>query len=224
MIGQDHHCIAPKRAVGLRLHIGLAQRIHMVHKHRLTPPPKVDGKEICGTGDAKTPVVRHTDQIRVSWSTLCVGWMKFPLLCRDIMRHLIPVLLLLTTPAHAWEFSPTPICTLTHSEAAMDVKLTYDHATGLYAIALTQPQAWPNAPAFSIRFDGARPNTISTTRHVTDGATLTVTDQGFGNVLDGLEFNSTATAFTNTSAASVSLEGAAAPVQRFRACTTTPIA
>ncbi|MFL4468866.1 hypothetical protein ACERZ8_02895 [Tateyamaria armeniaca] len=139
------------------------------------------------------------------------------------MRHLIP-LLLLTTPAHAWEFTPTPICTLTHTEARADVELTYDHTTRLYAIKVTTPQAWPAAPAFSIRFDGAAPNTISTQRHQTDGATLTVTDSGFGNVLDGLEFNTTATAFTQTAAVTVSLEGAAEPVQKFRACTTAPVA
>ncbi|MEO0380653.1 MAG: hypothetical protein AAF252_10305 [Pseudomonadota bacterium] len=139
------------------------------------------------------------------------------------MRHFIH-LLLLTSPAHAWEFTPTPICTLAHTEASAEVTVTYDHATGLYAIAVTSPQAWPASPTFSVRFDGAAPSTISTQRHQTDGATLTVTDAGFGNVLDGLEFNTSATAFTQTSAVTVSLEGAAGPVQQFRACTTAPIA
>lgn len=139
------------------------------------------------------------------------------------MRILIP-LLVAALPAAAWEFTPSPICTITHSEPALDVRMTYDHTTSLYAIAVTHPQGWPSAPAFSIRFDGAQPNIISTTRHQTDGATLTVSDQGFGNVLDGLQFNATATAFTATSAATVSLDGAAEPVQRFRDCTTAPIA
>ncbi|MEP0147550.1 hypothetical protein [Tateyamaria sp.] len=135
-----------------------------------------------------------------------------------IMRYLIP-LLFLASPAAAWEFTPTPICTLTHTEASADVAVTYDHATGLYAIAVTSPSGWPASPAFSIRFDGPRSNIISTERHQTDGPTLTVSDAGFGNVLDGLEFNSTATAFTQTSAVTVSLDGAAEPVQQFRACT-----
>lgn len=139
------------------------------------------------------------------------------------MRHLI-ALLLLSSPAHAWDFTPTPICTLTHAEAGTDVAVTYDHSTQLYAIAVTSALGWPSAPAFSIRFDGPRPNVISTTRHQTAGNTLTVTDAGFGNVLDGLEFNQTATAFTATAAATVSLDGAAAPVARFRACATAPIA
>ena len=131
---------------------------------------------------------------------------------------------LLTTPAHAWEFSPTPICTLTHIEAAAEVAVTYDHATRLYAIAVTSADGWPSAPAFSIRFDGAQPNTISTSRHQTTQNTLTVSDVGFGNVLDGLEFNTTATAFTQTAAVTVSLAGAAPEVQKFRACATAPVA
>jgi len=139
------------------------------------------------------------------------------------MRHII-AFALLTGPAHAWEFTATPICTLSHVEASAEVTVTYDHTTGLYAIAVTTPNDWPASPAFSMRFDGARPNIISTQNHQTEGNTLTVSDTGFGNVLDGLEFNATATAFTATSAVTVSLSGAAEPVQRFRACATAPIA
>ncbi|WP_147107307.1 hypothetical protein [Tateyamaria sp. syn59] len=138
------------------------------------------------------------------------------------MRYLT-AFALLASPAHAWDFSPSPICTLSHQEEAAEITVTYDHATRLYAIAVTNTDGWPSAPAFSIRFDGAQPNTISTTRHITTGQTLTVTDAGFGNVLDGLEFNSTATAFTQTAAVTVSLTGAAPEVQKFRACTATPI-
>jgi hypothetical protein len=43
-------------------------------------------------------------------------------------------------------------------------------------------------------------------------------------VLDGLQYNTTATAFTDTAAATVSLDGAADPVERFRDCTQAPIA
>lgn len=139
------------------------------------------------------------------------------------MRSLI-ALVLLAAPAHAWEFSPTPICTLSHTQVGAQVRVTYDHTTSLYAIAVTSSDGWPSAPAFSIRFSGARPNTISTQNHQTTDQTLTVTDRGFGNVLDGLEFNHTATAFTQTAAVTVSLDGAAEPVRRFRACATAPIA
>ncbi|MEM6758599.1 MAG: hypothetical protein AAF601_03885 [Pseudomonadota bacterium] len=138
------------------------------------------------------------------------------------MRNFI-ALLLLCGPAYAWEFSPTPICTLSHSEGATQMVVTYDHATALYAVAVTTPDGWPDAPAFSIRFDGPQANVISTRRHVVAGNTLTVTDSGFGNVLDGLEFNLSATAFTQTAAAEVSLEGAAEPVQAFRGCVKTPV-
>lgn len=140
----------------------------------------------------------------------------------DPMRFLI-ALLVVTTPAHAWEFTPSPICALFHSEGGTDVRVTYDHATALYAIAITSPSGWPASPAFSIRFDGSRPNTISTQTHQSAGQTLTVTDSGFGNVLDGLEFNSTATAFTQTAAVTVTLDGAADPVRQFRACATAPL-
>lgn len=133
-------------------------------------------------------------------------------------------LLLLAAPAHAWEFSPTPICTLTHAEGPAEITLTYDHGSQLYAVAVTSPDGWPDAPAFSMRFDGARPNTIATARHGVQGNTLSVTDTGFGNVLDGLEFNRSATAFTQTAAVTFSLDGAAEPVRRFRDCTKTPIA
>ncbi|KIC50137.1 hypothetical protein [Tateyamaria sp. ANG-S1] len=139
------------------------------------------------------------------------------------MRYLI-ALALLTTPAHAWDFTPSPICTLAHIENTAEMTITYDHTTRLYAIAVTNSDGWPAAPAFSIRFDGPRPGTISTTRHETDGPTLTVSDIGFGNVLDGLEFNTTATAFTQTAAVTVSLDGAAPEVQKFRACAMAPVA
>ncbi|MEO0938323.1 MAG: hypothetical protein AAFY38_09225 [Pseudomonadota bacterium] len=138
--------------------------------------------------------------------------------------RLFAFLLLTATPALAWEFSPTPICTLTHTEGPAEITVTYDHGTQLYAVAITSPDGWPDASAFSIRFDGPRPNTISTARHQTEGNTLTVTDTGFGNVLDGLEFNRSTTAFTQTAAVTFSLDGAAEQVARFRDCTKAPVA
>ena len=113
---------------------------------------------------------------------------------------------------------------LTHSEAGIDVAVTYDHATRLYAIALTTPQGWPAAPTFSMRFDGPKPNTISTLRHQVSDTTLTVTDTGFSNVLNGLQYNQPATAFTSPAAVAVSLSAAAEPVAQFKDCTQTPLA
>lgn len=137
---------------------------------------------------------------------------------------LILGLLISPAPLLAWDFAPSPICTLSHSEGGSDVTVTYDHGTKLYAIAVSSPDGWPAAPGFSIRFDGARPNIISTTRHRVTGSRLTVTDSGFGNVLDGLEFNKSATAYTETASITVSLDGAAMPVQAFRACAKAPVA
>lgn len=77
-----------------------------------------------------------------------------------------------------------------------------------------------------MRFDGARPNTIATNRHQLgqNGAALTVIDRGFGNVLDGLEFNDTATAFTETQSVAIPLAGAAPEVRKFRTCVAAPTA
>ena len=49
-------------------------------------------------------------------------------------------------------------------------------------------------PIFAIAFVGDSPFEITTNRHALsdDGQTLTVRDRGFGNVLNGMEFNTTA--------------------------------
>jgi hypothetical protein len=67
---------------------------------------------------------------------------------------------------------------------------------------------------------------ITTDRHVlSDGGTsLTVTDRGFGNVLDGLQFNNVATALLGNTAVVIPLANAAEPVARFRACAALPTA
>jgi hypothetical protein len=130
-------------------------------------------------------------------------------------------LTLLATPAAAWEFSPTPVCTLSHETPEASVTVTHDpRQPEPYAIAVTTQGGWPEAPVFSIRFDGPRGNTISTPRHrlSADGTTLTVTDRGFGNVLDGLEFNDSATATAGGASVTLPLDGAAPAVQAFRAC------
>ena len=129
---------------------------------------------------------------------------------------------LIATPAAAWEFSPTPVCTLEHEATDSAWTLTYDPAEDLYAIALTRAVTdWPAATVFAIAFEGPRGLTISTTRHALsgDGRTLTVTDTGFGNVLDGLQYNATATAMIGDARVIADLEGAAPEVEAFRACT-----
>ena len=129
--------------------------------------------------------------------------------------------LVLATPAHAWEFTPTPICTLTHETPEARITLTYDQSLPEYTIALTLTGAtWPEAPTFAMRFGAARPIAIGTDRHVLseNATTLTVTDSGFGNVLDGLQFNEAAAATTGDRTLVIPLDDAAEAVAAFRRC------
>jgi len=130
-------------------------------------------------------------------------------------------------PALGWEFSADPVCTLRHVGADAAVEVTYDpRRPEAYAIALMRPGAgWSPGPVFTISFEGPRALVIGTDRHriSEDGAVLTVTDRGFGNVLDGLEFNDRAEARLDGDAVSVPLVGAAGPVAEFRACAVTPM-
>lgn len=129
--------------------------------------------------------------------------------------------LLAAAPAPAWEARIGAICTLTHATETAETVLTYDPALPEYTITIRLRGAtWPDAPRFALRFDGPRGMTITTDRHVLSegGAALTVTDRGFGNVLDGLQFNDTATAIAGEAAAVLPLAGAAPAVQAFRDC------
>lgn len=139
------------------------------------------------------------------------------------MRIAALILCLAAAPASAWEFTAVPVCTLSHDTGEAQVTVTYDPREAQpYAIRVTLGDgAWGDGPLFGIRFDGARPLVITTDRQVVSdgGATLTVTDRGFGNVLDGIEFNATATAATADRSVAIPLDGAAEPMQEFRACT-----
>lgn len=152
---------------------------------------------------------------RLSATALClVGVLRY-LSC---MRFAL--VLVLATPAHAWDFTPGTPCLLTHESAQAQIMLTHDPAQPLYTIAITRPEPWGDVPVFQMRFDGRQGRMIGTDRHrlSADGLTLTVTDSGFGNVLDGLQFNETAHAIAGDDIISVPLDGAAEPVAAFRAC------
>lgn len=128
-------------------------------------------------------------------------------------------------PLLAWEAGAEGrICTLTHSEDGIAVRLTHDPSGPLYTITLTAPEPWPVSGLFGIRFDGAAPNVITTDRHVLspDRRSLSVADRGFGNVLDGLASNRSATGYTGGAAITVGLDGAAAEVAAFEACASAP--
>ncbi len=136
-------------------------------------------------------------------------------------------LILIASPATAWEFTPVPVCTLSHATPEASVTVTYDpRQPEPYAIRIDRAAPWPEAPVFSIDYSGPRALAISTTRHQlsADGTAVTVTDEGFGNVLDGIEFNTTATAILGDARVPFTLDGAAGPVQDFRACTEAPLA
>lgn len=142
-----------------------------------------------------------------------------------MMRHLFVFALLAATPAAAWEAGVDgPFCTLTHAEGDTAVRLTFDPSVPLYTIAITSSDPWPVATQFSMSFDGLQPNTIRTDRHVLspDFNVLSVSDRGFGNVLDGLQFNATAIAASGGTTVRISLDGAAPEVEAFRSCGQTP--
>lgn len=129
-------------------------------------------------------------------------------------------LALLASPAAAWEFSSSPICTLSHDTDSGSIVVTYDASIPEYAVSITRDAAWPDAAAFAMEFAGGQPLTIQTPRHTLsdDGLTLTVRDRGFGNVLDGLEFNQAARASSGQADAIFPLDGIADPMAAFRRC------
>ena len=135
------------------------------------------------------------------------------------MRYLL-FLGLLATPAHAWDFTPGAPCLLTHETPQAQIELTFDPTGPLYSISITRAEPWPDAATFAMRFAGPQGRVIGTDRHQLshDGRSLTVTDKGFGNVLDGLQFNHTALAASGDVEISIPLDGASEPVAAFRAC------
>ncbi|MDA5558235.1 hypothetical protein [Shimia sp. MMG029] len=135
---------------------------------------------------------------------------------------IISVLASLATPAFAWQATSGKTCTLTHETTDTHIYLTYDPTKPLYTLAITRkPDPWHPTPWFAMRFLGPNKITITTPEHALsdNGQTLNVADSGFGNVLDGLQFNDTALAFTEAQTVGVSLIGAAPEVQKFRDCT-----
>jgi hypothetical protein len=148
-----------------------------------------------------------------------VAWAA-AILC--LMLRAAAILICTAAPALAWEARVSgAVCELTNEDKAAQVRLTYDPAIPEYSISITSGQGWSPSPTFAIRFEGPRGLTISTQRQVISGdrATVTVKDSGFGNVLDGLEFNNTATAILGDEAVTFGLENAGPAVRAFRACT-----
>lgn len=127
-----------------------------------------------------------------------------------------------TVPAHAWQFSQTPVCTIWHTTDTAEMVVSYDPAsTTPYRISVTLTEgAWPQTSPYAIQFDGPNRFMISTDRHrlSDDGSAVIAEDTGFGNVLRGLEGNLIAGARLGQTAVAIPLAGAAEAVARFRNC------
>ena len=135
--------------------------------------------------------------------------------------------LLIASPAQAWEFTATPVCTILNDAPSLQVRVTFDPSQPEpYAITLTRPDPWPVTDTFGLSFTGPAAMTIGTARHQLsdDGRTLTVTDTGFGNVLDGLAYNGTAAALAGDLTVPFDLTGARPAVEAFKACNVVPSA
>ena len=132
------------------------------------------------------------------------------------MRALI-ALLLLTAPSYAWDFTPTPICTIAEDTADLSIRVTFDPSQPEpYAISLTRTTGhWPVTDTFGLRFDGPSALTIGTVRHKLSPD---------GRMLSGLALNGTATALAGTTAIPFDLAGARPAVEAFRACGVVPSA
>jgi hypothetical protein len=143
------------------------------------------------------------------------------------MRALV-ALTLAVSPAQAWDFTATPVCTLSHDTAELAIRVTFDpRQPEPYAIALTRPaEPWPATESFGLRFSGPMALAIGTSRHLLsqDARTVTVTDTGFGNVLDGLAYNATATAVAGETVLPFDLTDARPAIEAFKACNVVPSA
>ena len=130
--------------------------------------------------------------------------------------------LLLPLQAQAWTFTPGLICRLSHETPDARIELTFDPSAPLYSVTISRDAALPRVEPFVMRFIGSAGRVISTNRHsfTADATAVTAQDSGFGNVLDGLQFNDTAEAILGTTTLHFSLDGAAEPTAAFRACET----
>lgn len=135
--------------------------------------------------------------------------------------YLCLILSLCAAPAVAWEVTVGPICVLEHQTDEAKLRLTYDPAKPEYTISVTRAQVpWPRAASYTITYDGQRKFRIGTDQHVLSqqDRTLTVTNSGFDNVLNGLAGGGTATAATGSAQVVIPLAGAAPAVETFRRC------
>lgn len=136
------------------------------------------------------------------------------------MHRILLLILLMIEPAVAWESGSGRVCEIVHQSENALLRITFDPAIEEYSLAISLTRSWAAGPIFALRFEGLQSNTITTDQHrITDGgATVVVTDSGFGNVLDGVEFNTTVTAILGEQEVTVLLDGAAQSLREFRRC------
>ena len=134
------------------------------------------------------------------------------------------VLCLVPSAAVAWEFQSGTPCRLTHIEEDVAVELTFQPQIPLYTMSLTALTPWPSGREFSMTFLQRRPLRIATERHeMRDaGRTIFVEDAGFGNVLNGLQFNDVALAQLGSRTIELDLDTAPEAVEAFRNCGAIP--
>lgn len=134
--------------------------------------------------------------------------------------RLILFFVLLPLQAQAWTFTPGQICRLSHETAEAKIELTFDPGLPLYSLTISRNTRLPQVEPFVMRFIGPAGRVISTDRHefAKGGTSMTVKDSGFGNVLDGLQFNQTAEAILGDTTLRFPLEKAANAVAAFRKC------
>ncbi len=139
------------------------------------------------------------------------------------MRIVALILSMFAAPAVAWEFTSLPLCTLSHATDQADIALTYDPGVPLYTLAITRRNgSWPAGGTFSMAFANTRPAIIRTDRQSLsdNNTTLTVADNGFGNVLNGLEFGGTIRAAVADDFVDMTSDGITAPMAAFKTCET----
>ena len=132
-----------------------------------------------------------------------------------MIRYLALFACIFSSPVSAWDFSSLPICTVSDEGSATALTVTFDGT--LYALDLENPEGWPEAAVFAIRFIPNGP-VIQTDKHRIRGNVLSVIDNGFGNVLIGLQFNHTAQIILGDTVREIDLKGADEPVEAFRNC------
>ena len=143
-----------------------------------------------------------------------------------MMRILFLIACLFPFHAQAWTFTPGLICRLAHTTPDAQIELTYDPSAPLYSVTVTREAVLPRVDVFSMQFIGPEGRIIATDRHSfgADGKSVTAEDTCFGNVLDGLQFNTRAEAILGDTVISFPLDGAAEPTALFRQCAQLPVA